>query len=65
MLQTLSEELENEKQIRISGFGCFSPWSQKERLARNPKTGVPVMIRPRMSVKFKPGSDLLKILNKK
>ena len=41
----------------------FVPWQQSERLARNPKTGEEVMITPRVSVKFKAGSDLLKELN--
>ena len=45
------------------GFGSFVPWQQSERLARNPKTGEEVMITPRVSVKFKAGSDLLKELN--
>lgn len=43
--------------------GSFVPWQQSERLARNPKTGEEVMITPRVSVKFKAGSDLLKELN--
>ncbi|MCD8243437.1 HU family DNA-binding protein [Parabacteroides distasonis] len=47
----------------MKGFGSFVPWQQSERLARNPKTGEEVMITPRVSVKFKAGSDLLKELN--
>lgn len=47
----------------ISMKGFFVPWQQSERLARNPKTGEEVMITPRVSVKFKAGSDLLKELN--
>ena len=31
---------------------------------RNPKTGVPVTIKARKSVKFKPGKQLLEALNK-
>ncbi|WP_434019785.1 HU family DNA-binding protein [Parabacteroides goldsteinii] len=40
------------------------PWEQTERPARNPQTGEPVMIKPRTSVKFRAGSDLIKALNK-
>ena len=47
--------------ISMKGFGSFVPWQQSE--ARNPKTGEEVMITPRVSVKFKAGSDLLKELN--
>ena len=43
--------------ISMKGFGSFVPWQQSERLARNPKTGEEVMITPRVSVKFKAGSD--------
>lgn len=49
--------------ISMKGFGSFVPWQQSERLARNSKTGEEVMITPRVSVKFKAGSDLLKELN--
>ena len=49
--------------ISMKGVGSFVPWQQSERLARNPKTGEEVMITPRVSVKFKAGSDLLKELN--
>ncbi len=45
--------------ISMKGFGSFVPWQQSERLA----TGEEVMITPRVSVKFKAGSDLLKELN--
>lgn len=54
---------EGESIISMKGFGSFVPWQQSERLARNPKTGEEVMITPRVSVKFKAGSDLLKELN--
>ena len=44
-------------------FVSFVPWKQSELLSRNPKTVEEVMITPRVSVKFKAGSDLLKELN--
>ena len=40
------------------------PRPQTERLARNPKTGTPVMIPARTTVKFKPGKYLLDAINK-
>lgn len=55
--------LREGESISMKGFGSFVPWQQSERLARNPKTGEEVMITPRVSVKFKAGSDLLKELN--
>lgn len=50
--------------VVFQGFGTFLPWQQTERPARNPQTGEPVMIKPRTSVKFRAGTDLLKALNK-
>ena len=47
------------------GFGTFTLWSQSERPGRNPKTGIPVTIPSRNSVKFKPGKGLLEYLNSK
>ena len=41
-----------------------NPRPQTERLARNPKTGTPVMIPARTTVKFKPGKYLLDAINK-
>lgn len=43
----------------------FTLWSQSERPGRNPKTGIPVTIPSRNSVKFKPGKGLLEYLNSK
>lgn len=59
----VTECMRNGESLCIKGFGSFSPWQQTERLARNPRTGEKVMITPRVSVKFKAGSDLLKDLN--
>ena len=45
-------------------IGTLIPRPQTERLARNPKTGTPVMIPARTTVKFKPGKYLLDAINK-
>lgn len=55
--------LKDGNSLCLQGFGTFNLWRQKERAARNPKTGVGCMIQPRTSVKFKPGKDLLNNLN--
>ncbi len=51
--------------IAIVGFGTLTPRSQNTRLARNPKTGTPVQIPARTTVKFKPGKFLLQAMNGK
>lgn len=58
-----TNELRNNGSILIQGFGVFTPWGQTERVGRNPKTGKTCIIKPRVSVKFKPGKRLLRDLN--
>lgn len=65
----LQEEITNilakGESIDIQNFGSLHPWQQVGREGRNPKTGVYCYIRPRVSVKFKPGGGLLEKLNPK
>ena len=64
MQETVSEELGRDGVLVLQGFGTLAPWKQTERAGRNPKTGVPCLIPPRVSVKFKPGKLLLDYLNR-
>lgn len=61
--EILADTLRRDTPVMIQGFGVFEPWAQTERLGRNPRTGIPCMIAPRTSVKFKPGKFLLRTLN--
>lgn len=61
--EILETELKGGNAICLQGFGSFLLWQQTERLGRNPKTGNPVTISARNSVKFKPGKSLLENLN--
>lgn len=63
MILIITQEMQSESSISFAGFGSFKPVNQHARLARNPKTGEPVMIKERRSVKFKPGSYLLNDMN--
>lgn len=63
-MQIVTECLTKKDEIVLIGFGTLSPRPQSSRLARNPKTGTPVMIKPRTTVKFKPGKFLLESMNK-
>lgn len=63
-MEIVTEKLSENEEITLVGFGTLSPRPQSSRLARNPKTGTPVMIQARTSVKFKPGKFLLEAINK-
>lgn len=36
----LTEALKQDNPVMLQGFGTFTPWSQKERIGRNPHTGI-------------------------
>ena len=52
-------ELEKGENIKISSFGTFSIRHKKQRIGRNPKTGVEVPINARQVVTFS-SSNILK-----
>lgn len=63
-IEIVTEQMTKKEEITLIGFGSLIPRDQTQRLARNPKTGEPVMIKPRTTVKFKPGKYLLEAMNK-
>ncbi|RHJ78865.1 HU family DNA-binding protein [Parabacteroides sp. AM08-6] len=60
----VTEAMAHNEEIVLIGFGTLTPRAQTSRLARNPKTGTPVTIPARTTVKFKPGKYLLEAINK-
>ena len=52
-------ELEKGDDVKISSFGTFSVKHKKERIGRNPKTGIEVPIKERNVVTFS-SSNILK-----
>ena len=50
--------LENNDQVKISGFGNFELRDKSSRPGRNPKTGEEIPISARRVVTFKPGQKL-------
>lgn len=55
----ISDALICGEQVKLAGFGTFSLRDKKERIGRNPKTGVEVPITSRRVLVFKP-SQILK-----
>ncbi|HRU40156.1 MAG TPA: HU family DNA-binding protein [Candidatus Goldiibacteriota bacterium] len=56
------EALKSDIKVSLTGLGSFSVKHRKGRIARNPKTGEKVEVPPKKVVKFKPGKDLIAIL---
>ena len=64
-MEIVTEKMSQNEEIALIGFGTLIPRPQSSRMARNPKTGTPVRIKARTTVKFKPGKGLLEYLNSK
>ena len=54
----ISQALENNDQVKLSGFGNFERRDKNSRPGRNPKTGEEIPISARRVVTFKPGQKL-------
>jgi integration host factor subunit alpha len=54
----ISQALENNDQVKLSGFGNFELRDKNSRPGRNPKTGEEIPISARRVVTFKPGQKL-------
>ena len=64
-MEIVTEKMSQNEEIALIGFGTLIPRPQSSRMARNPKTGTPVQIKARTTVKFKPGKFLLEVINGK
>ena len=49
--------------VKLSSFGTFSQHRKKQRIGRNPKTGVEVPIKPRTVLSFTASNFLKKTVN--
>ena len=59
ILTHMSNALARGENVKVSGFGTFLLRDKKERIGRNPKTGVEVPITPRRVLTFR-ASQILK-----
>lgn len=58
ILKLMCEAMKNGENVKISGFGSFILRDKKERIGRNPKTGVEVPITPRRVLTFRASQKL-------
>jgi integration host factor subunit alpha len=59
----MKDTLGNGEKIKISGFGNFVVRDKKDRMGRDPQRSVPILIKARRVLTFKPSQVLKNILN--
>ena len=68
MLETVLEHISNAlidgKSVKLSSFGTFIPKQKRERIGRNPKTGVSATIDARRVISFKASKLMKERINK-
>jgi len=62
---TITENLKNEKKLKLSKFGTFLIRSKKSRIGRNPKTKEQKTISDRNVVLFKASKEFKDLVNSK
>lgn len=62
-LGEISEALVRGETVKLRSFGLFAVRSKRERIGRNPRTGVEVPIKPRRVLTFKPSPVLIASVN--
>jgi len=63
LLTTITDNLKNEKKMKLTKFGTFSIRSKKSRIGRNPKTKEQKTITNRDVVLFKASKEFKDIVN--
>jgi integration host factor subunit alpha len=61
----IANALVREEEVKLSSFGTFSVRQKRERIGRNPKTGVEVPITPRKVLTFHASHVLKDLMNGK
>ena len=62
-LEEVSETLTRGESVKLRSFGHFNVREKRERIGRNPRTGVEVPIKPRRVLTFRPSPVLLDQVN--
>ena len=64
VLEQISSALIDGKSVKLSSFGTFIPRQKRERIGRNPKTGVSATINARRVISFKASKLMKERINK-
>lgn len=63
VLGSIEKSLKEGAQVKLVGFGSFTPVESKERKVRSPVDGKEILVPASKRVKFKPGKGLKDLLN--
>ena len=63
IIKILTNNIKENKKVKISNFGTFLVRNKKNRIGRNPKTREKKNISERNVLLFKPSKDLKKYIN--
>jgi integration host factor subunit alpha len=62
-LEEITDALARGQPVKLRSFGLFAVRAKRERIGRNPRTGVEVPITPRRVLTFKPSPVLCAAVN--
>jgi integration host factor subunit alpha len=62
-LEEVSDALVRGETVKLRSFGLFSVRAKRERIGRNPRTGIEVPIKPRRVLTFRPSPVLVASIN--
>jgi integration host factor subunit alpha len=62
-LEEISDALVRGESVKLRSFGLFAVRAKRERIGRNPRTGIEVPIKPRRVLTFKPSPVLIAAVN--
>ena len=57
-IQLITDNLKNDKEITVTGFGTYRKSRRAARVGRNPQTGAKINIGPTTTVRFTAGKTL-------
>ena len=63
IIKFIIDGLIEDKHVKIHNFGTFKIKYKKERIGRNPKTGINAMIAPRNVITFVPSKNFFNSIN--
>src|SRR3984957_4000768 len=62
-LEEICDALVRGETVKLRSFGLFAVRAKRERIGRNPRTGIEVPIKPRRVLTFRPSPVLVALIN--